>query len=506
MTAVSVDLPLPPAPGADRSPVRTPSDGGGTPVTGELFHEIVESSPNGVVLVDREGRISLINRETERMFGYARSELVGRSIETLVPLRFREGHPDFRRAFTSNPRSRLMGAGRDLFGLHKNGSEIPIEIGLNPIATNQGLFVLASVVDISARRHAEQRFRVAVEASPHGMLMVDPTGRIVLLNREIERIFDYGREELLGQSIEMLVPAEVRDHHPKLRSTFHRAPLTRPMGAGRDLFGRRRDGSQIPVEIALNPIETEEGLFVLASVVDISPRKKAEEELRRSNEELERFAYVASHDLQEPLRTIASYVQLLSRRYRDQLGGEAAEFIDFAVAGAARMQRLIEDLLAFSRVSTQQHVPQPIDAEAVLLESLDDLRASIVASDAVITHDRLPRVSADAGHIEQLFTNLIGNALKFRGIDAPRIHIDVSRQGRFWQFAVGDNGVGLDMQYHERIFVIFQRLHARDRYEGTGVGLAVCKKIVERHGGRIWVDSSPGRGATFHFTLPAVPE
>ena len=506
MTAVSVNLPLPPATDNERSALHKPNGDGITLVAAELFHEIVESSPTGVVLVDREGRISLINRETERMFGYDRHELLGSSIETLVPLRFRKGHPEFRRAFTSNPQSRLMGAGSDLFGLHKNGTEIPIEIGLNPIETNQGLFVLASVVDISSRRHAETRFRVAVEASPHGMLMVDPTGRIVLLNREIERIFDYKREELLGQSIEMLVPRDVRDQHPELRSTFHGAPLTRRMGAGRDLFGLRRDGSQIPVEIALNPIETEEGLFVLASVVDISPRKKAEEELRRSNEELERFAYVASHDLQEPLRTIASYVQLLARRYRDQLGGEAAEFIDFAVAGAARMQRLIEDLLAFSRVGTQQYVPQHVDTEAVLLEALDDLRASTLASDAVITHDPLPRVLADAGHIEQLFTNLIGNALKFRGADAPRIHIDVDRQGRFWQFAVNDNGVGIDAKYHDRIFIIFQRLHARDQYEGTGVGLAVCKKIVERHGGRIWVDSSPGQGSTFYFTLPAVPD
>ena len=478
----------------------------GMPVAPELFHEIVESTPNGVVLVDREGRISLINRETERMFGYDRSELIGRSIETLVPLRFRESHPDFRRGFTGNPRSRPMGAGRELFGLHKNGSEIPIEIGLNPIATNQGLFVLASVVDISARRHAERRFRVAVEASPHGMLMVDPSGKIVLLNREIERIFDYEREDLLGQSIEMLVPTDRRDRHPELRTAFHRTPLTRSMGAGRDLFGLRRDGSQIPVEIALNPIETEEGLFVLASVVDISPRKKAEEELRRSNEELERFAYVASHDLQEPLRTIASYVQLLSHRYREKLGGEAAEFIDFAVAGAARMQRLIEDLLAFSRVGTQQHASQPVDAEAVLRASLDDLRASIVASNAVVTHDPLPRVLADAGHIEQLFTNLVGNALKFRGTDVPRIHIDANRMGRLWQFSIADNGVGLDMKYHDRIFVIFQRLHARDKYDGTGVGLAVCKKIVERHGGRIWVDSFPGQGATFFFTLPALSE
>lgn len=319
-------------------------------------------------------------------------------------------------------------------------------------------------------------------------------------------MFGYDRQELVGRSIETLVPLRFRGAHSDLRRAFTESPQSRLIGDGRDLVGLHKNGREIAIEIGLNPIATNQGLFVLASVVDISPRKKAEEELRRSNEELERFAYVASHDLQEPLRTITAYVQLLSHRYRDQLGGEAAEFIDFAVAGAARMQRLIEDLLAFSRVGTQQYAPQHVDSEAVLLESLDDLRASIVASEAVITHEPLPRVLADAGHMEQLFTNLIGNALKFRGADAPRIHIDASRQGRFWQFVVGDNGVGIDMKHHERIFVIFQRLHARDQFDGTGVGLAVCKKIVERHGGRIWVDSSLNRGSRFYFTLPAVPE
>jgi PAS domain S-box-containing protein len=472
----------------------------------DLFGQIVESSPHGVVMVDLDGRITLVNRETERMFGYSRGELIGQTIDALVPVRLRDEHSTFRREFTANPESRAMGAGRDLFGLNKDGTEIPIEIALNPIRTEQGTFVLASVVDISARRRAETRFRVVVEASPHGMLMVDPSGNIVLVNQEIERLFDYSRDQLLGQSVDVLVPIEVRPHHPALRAGFHNSPRSRPMGTGRDLFGRRRDGAQIPVEIALNPIETDEGVFVLASVVDISPRKKAEEELRRSNEELERFAYVASHDLQEPLRTVTSYVQLLSKRYGDKLGGDAAEFIEFAVAGAARMQRLIEDLLAFSRVSTREFAPKMTDTRAVLLESLDDLHAAIADSGAVVTHDDLPSVLADAGQLEQLFGNLIGNALKFRGAEAPRIHVSAKRSGRHWEFAVRDNGIGIEAKYFERIFVIFQRLHVRDEYGGTGVGLAICKKLVERHGGRIWVESVPGKGTIFFFKLPAVPQ
>ena len=483
------------------------------PPIAQLFEAVVESSPHGVVMVDDRGAIVLVNRETERLFGYGRDELVGQSIEMLVPQRFRAGHPSYRTGFLVDPHARPMAAGHDLVGVHKLGKEIPVEIGLTPLETDSGVFVLASVVDISARRRAEARFRMAVEASPHGMVMVDPGGRIVLVNREIERLFGYQREELLDQPVELLVPAHGTAHHPGLRATFHDQPQRRPMGAGRDLRGRRKDGGEIPVEIGLNPIETDEGVFVLASVVDIGPRQQAEadrrrfeEALRRSHEELERFASVASHDLQEPLRTVSSYVQLLARRYRDQLGGDAAEFIDSAVGGVARMQHLIEDLQAFSRVGTGAHEIVVTDTDAVLHEALGSLGAAIDESGAVVTHDPLPQVLADRGQFEQLLTNLVGNALKFRGAEAPQVHVAARRDGRHWVFTVADNGIGIDPQYFDRVFVIFQRLHARDAYPGTGVGLAISKKIVERHGGRIWIEASPGAGATVCFSFPTAPE
>jgi PAS domain S-box-containing protein len=472
----------------------------------KLFRAVIEGAPNGIIVVDTRGVMVLVNRETEQLFGYARTELLGRSVEMLVPHRFRQGHPDYREYFTRNPQRRAMGAGRDLFGVRKDGREIPIEIGLNPVEGEDGLYVKVSVVDIGPRKRAEARFRVAVEASPHGVLMVDTVGRVVLVNRELERLFGYKREELLGHPVEMLVPIHARTHHPSLRSAFHVNPQSRAMGAGRDLFGRRKDGTEIPLEIGLNPIETDEGTFVLASVVDISPRKHAEEELRRSNEELERFAYVASHDLQEPLRTVTSYMQLLSRRYRNSLDGEAGEFIDFAVNGAKRMQNLIEDLLTFSRVGTRGGVMMPTDAGAVFDAAVLSLQAAAKESHASITHDPLPSVLADAGQLEQLLTNLLGNALKFHGNEPSHVHVSARREGRHWCFSIRDNGIGIDSQFLDRIFVIFQRLHGREEYAGTGIGLAICKKIVERHGGKIWVDSAPGLGATFFFTLPSVPE
>jgi PAS domain S-box-containing protein len=467
---------------------------------------VVESSPSGMVMIDRAGTIVLVNREIERQFGYSRESLLGQPIERLVPSRLREDHPRVRTEFFAHPQTRVMGAGRDLYGQRKDGTEIPVEIGLNPISTDRGQFVLASVVDITERKRAEARFRAAVESSPNGMVMIERSGKILLVNREVERLFGYSREELLGQPIEILVPSRLGASHPGLRTDFFAHPQTRAMGAGRDLHGVRKDGVEIPVEIGLNPIETDEGVFVLASVVDITQRKRAEAELKRSNEELERFAYVASHDLQEPLRMVGSYVQLLAKRYKGKLDQDADEFIGFALDGAIRMQRLIQDLLAFSRVSTKGVVPVPTEADAVLGAALASLKLTVEETGASVTYDRLPPVLADPGQLEHVFLNLISNALKFRGAAAPAIHIGASREGSEWRLTVRDNGIGIDPQYFDRIFVIFQRLNARTDYPGTGIGLAIVKKIVERHGGRIWVDSVPGSGTTFSFTLPAVSE
>ena len=338
------------------------------------------------------------------------------------------------------------------------------------------------------------------------MVMVDREGKIVLVNREIERLFGYRREELLGQPIERLVPFAARDRHPRFRSDFSAAPQSRAMGTGRDLSARRKDGSEIRVEIGLSSIEMDDGLFVLASVVDIDARRRTEDELRRSNEELERFAYVVSHDLQEPLRMVKSYVQLLAKRYQGKLDSAADEFIEFAVQGAKRMERLIEDLLAYSRVSTRGAAPVATPAGSALDNALAGLKLAIDESEATVTRDGLPTVRADPGQLERLFSNLVGNAIKFRGTEAPRVQVGARRDGDEWVFSVADNGIGIEPRYFDRIFVIFQRLHERDRYPGTGVGLAICKEIVERHGGRLWVESQPNRGSTFFFTLPAARE
>ncbi len=348
---------------------------------------------------------------------------------------------------------------------------------------------------------ARDRFRIALEASPTAMIMVDDDGRIVMVNHAAEGLFGYENDDLVGERVEVLVPESYREGHPALRAGFA-GEGARPMGVGRDLMARRNGGAEFPVEIGLNPIRTAEGSFVLAAVVDLTERVRAARELERSNRELEHFASVASHDLQEPLRMVAGYMRLLDQRHAGELDASAREYIRYAVEGTARMQALIEGLLTYARVQRGQTGLEPTSLDDAVEWAVSNLQAAIEESGAALAIDPLPVVDGDATQLGQLFQNLIGNAIKFRGDDPLQLEISAVEQDGEWLLAVADNGIGIDDESRERVFEIFQRLHDRAEYEGTGIGLAVCRRIVERHGGRIWLESAPGGGTRVCFTLP----
>jgi PAS domain S-box-containing protein len=359
----------------------------------------------------------------------------------------------------------------------------------------------------------ENIFRALLEAAPDPIIVVNESGMMVLVNSQTEKVLGYTRNDLVGQRIEMLLPEDLRAGHVGRREGYVQKPKTRPMGVGLDLKARRRDGSLLPVEISLSPVETNDGRYFISVLRDVTERKMHEaklsayaEDLARSNSDLEQFAYVASHDLQEPLRIISGYCQLFERRYKSLLDDDGRKYLGYMNDGALRMQDLIADLLSWSRVSSKARELTPLDLNQCLDAALNNLGLFINEQGATVERDELPRIKGDLNQLVQLFQNLIGNAVKFRGQNSPAVRIGVEKRADMWVIKVSDNGIGFDMQYADRIFTIFQRLHSREQYKGTGIGLAICKKVVERHGGKIWVESRQGYGTTFYFSLPMLNE
>jgi PAS domain S-box-containing protein len=463
---------------------------------------VVESTEDAIICTNLDGTILSFNPGAEHLLGYASEEIVGQSFTRLVPDDHqREGAEILDQIARGERISQLETVRR-----RKDGARVDVSLTISPIRDHTGAVIGGSRImrDITAHKRAQDLFRLVVESAPNAILVVDAQHVITLVNRNTEQLFGYSRDEMIGQSVALLVPVPFRKQHAVHAEAYRARPITRAMGGGRELIGRRKDGTEVAIEIGLNPLQTSDGLFTLASIIDITERKRVADELRRSNAELEQFAYVASHDLQEPLRMVASYTELLGQRYRGKLDDKADKYIFYAVDGAKRMQRLVSDLLAYSRVGSQGKRLVPVDAEAVVHSVVHMLGAAVRDASATIEVSPLPAVLADEGQLRQLFQNLIGNALKFRASADPVIGIRAARDGERWVFCVEDNGIGIDMQYAERIFQMFQRLHERNKYEGSGIGLAIVKRIVERHGGAIWLESKPGLGTSFFFSLPAV--
>ena len=354
-------------------------------------------------------------------------------------------------------------------------------------------------------RAAARYARNLLETSLDALVTISAEGKITDVNTATEKITGTSRERLIG--------SDFADYftEPEMARAGYLKVFEQGQVMDYPLAIRHTSGAITEVLYNASVYRNEQGkvLGVFAAARDITARKRAEDkllgvlaELERSNNDLEQFASIASHDLQEPLRMVASYTQLLAERYEGQLDEKAKKYITYAVDGAVRMQRLVNDLLTYSRISTRGNPIEITDSHSILGEAIRNLAATIEESKAIVTNDELPMVRADVSQFVQLFQNLLANAIKFRGENFPHVHVSALDEGREWVFSVRDNGIGIDRQYADRIFVIFQRLHTRQEYPGTGIGLAVCKRIVERHGGKIWFESEPGKGSTFFFTVP----
>jgi PAS domain S-box-containing protein len=481
------------------------------------YRGLLEAAPDAMVVVNQGGEIVLLNVQAEKQFGYRRDELVGQKVKNIIPEGFAERLIADGTRSAAEALAQQIGTGIELYGRRKDGSDFPIEIMLSPLESAEGILVTAAIRDITVRKAAEKhlaqmegRYRGLLEAAPDAMVVVNQGGVIVLLNVQAEKQFGYRRDELVGQKVKNIIPEGFAERLIADGTRTAAEAVAQQIGTGIELRGRRKYGSEFPIEIMLSPLESPEGILVTAAIRDITERKKSEQhlvktvgELKRSNDELEQFAYVASHDLQEPLRMVASYTQLLAKRYKGRLDSEADEFIGYAVDGSNRMRGLIQDLLAYSRAGTNGKALREVSSEKALKDALSNLRATIQESGAVVTHDSLPAIISDDTQLVQVFQNLVGNAIKYRSAEVPHVHVSATKNGGTeWIFSVRDNGLGIDPQYFERIFVLFQRLHGREEFKGTGIGLTICKKIVERLGGRIWVESPPEEGSTFYFSLP----
>lgn len=479
------------------------------------FDELLNQLPVGICILDQSLRLRETNRTAIDYFGEWPEGLIGQDFDEVIRQIWVKPYADeilgiVRRTLeTGEPwevrQRREMRRDTGLTEYH--------EWRVYRIRLADGsMGVVCYFRNVGERQRAEQNSNLLasiVESSDEAIVSKNLNGRILSWNRGAERVFGYGADEAIGQSIEILIPPDLLQEEPLIIERMKRGERVEHFETVRV----RKDGRRINVALTISPLRDSEGRIIGASNVarDVTARVRQEQELQRTNRALERanadlqqFAWSASHDLQEPLRMVSIYSELLRRRFSGQLGEAGDEYIRFTVLGAKRMENLLRNLRTYTHVSTVAAVPvEEVDAEAIFTRTLQNLEAAIEANGAKIERGALPRVRIYEFQLEQIFLNLIANAIRYRTDAPPQIAVAAERRGADWVFSVRDNGIGIEAKFHEQIFGVFKRLHGAAEYSGTGIGLAICQRAIERAGGRIWVESAPNEGSTFFFTVPA---
>jgi PAS domain S-box-containing protein len=480
------------------------------------FGSLLESVPDGIVMSNSTGRIVLANAHAERLFGYARGELRGMLIETLLPERLRDTHGGHRAAYVAQPRTRSMGAGISLRGRRRDGSEFPLEVSLSPVDTDEGPLVMSAVRDASETYRAEQKFRGLLESAPDAVVIVDPDGHIVIVNSQAERLFGYARRDMLGRKVELLVPERFRTRHPDFRGGFFSDPHARSMGAGLELYGLRSDGTEFPVEISLSPLDTPEGMLVSSAIRDISDRKRIESALSEKNRELrdaaeakDRFLANMSHELRTPLNAIIGFTGTLLMRLPGPLT-EAQEKQLATIQGSARhLLSLINDLLDVAKIESGKH---EVRLQAIsCIEVIEEVAAALrpfaekkgIAFRLAAPEDVVVR--SDRRALSQIVINLTSNAIKYT--DAGEVALRLIRHtdgaATLGEIVVSDTGAGIRTEDQPKLFQAFSQIDASStrRHEGTGLGLHLSQKLAELLGLRITFTTRYGEGSTFAIHL-----
>jgi PAS domain S-box-containing protein len=481
---------------------RTISDLAAGNRTAELLLSIVDSSDDAIISKDLDGVITSWNKSAERLFGYTADEAIGQTVAALlIPDDRQEEEPDILARLRKGERVDHF----ETLRRRKDGSLVDISLTISPVKDQHGRIIGASKIarDITQRKRYEKQLvdqAHLLDLTGDAILVRDGRDRILYWNRGAEEMYGFTRKEALGKISHDLLRTKFPESLPEIREILLRDG--RWFG---ELSHARRAGSRIVTLSRWVAERDEKGdvIRILESNNDITERVRVQEELRRANQDLEQFAFSASHDLQEPLRSIKIYSELLGCEFGGNLHPDAQRYVEYLRSGATRMETLVRDLLAYTRAGQFEEPAEPSDANAALQAALSALSSAMTEAGARVTSDPLPTVQVHATHLQLLIQNLIGNAIKYRSPERiPEVHIGAKRQNEYWVFAVSDNGIGIEPEYKENIFGLFKRLHTSDEYSGTGIGLAICQRIVDRYHGRIWVESEPGKGSIFRFTLP----